>query len=247
MKSTRFRNYVKERLAKEKIPDIDSFMVMTNATPDLILYQLKTKGPQTAAPIAAKLGITAMGVRQHFYRLKREGLVEYVDERQPVGRPRRVWRLTSTSASRFPDSHAELTLEVISAVRAAFGDDGLQRLLEQRTRLQKGAYKRRMKKAGTGLLPQARALAEIRRDQGYMAECIQQRDGSILLTENHCPICAAASSCQGLCREELSLFRSVLGPQARVERIDHILSGARRCAYVISQKRRTSINIQSKR
>ena len=212
-------------------------MLMTNATSDRILYQLKTKGPQTAGPMAATLGVTAMAVRQHLYRLKQRGLVEYIDERRPVGRPARVWRLTPTSASRFPDSHAELTLEVIGAVRAAFGESGLERLLHERTQRQKDSYARRMKKAGAVLLRRAQALAEIRREQGYMAECMRQRDGSILLMENHCPICAAASSCQGLCREELSLFRSVLGGQARVERIDHILAGARRCAYMITRER----------
>jgi predicted ArsR family transcriptional regulator len=212
-------------------------MRMNNATSDRILYQLKTKGPQTAAPMAARLGVTAMAVRQHLYRLMQRGLVEYSDERRPVGRPARVWRLTRTSASRFPDSHAELTLEVISAVRAAFGESGLERLLQERTRRQKDSYARRMKGAGAGLLRRAQALAEIRREQGYMAECVQRRDGAILLMENHCPICAAASSCQGLCREELTLFRSLLGDKARVERIDHILAGARRCAYTITRER----------
>jgi predicted ArsR family transcriptional regulator len=212
-------------------------MLMANITSDRILYQLKTKGPQTASPMAARLGVTAMAVRQHLYRLKQRGLVDYVDERRPVGRPARVWRLTPTSASRFPDSHAELTLEVIGAVRTAFGESGLQRLLEERTRRQKDSYAQRMKKAGAGLLRRAQALAEIRREQGYMAECVQRRDGSILLMENHCPICAAASSCQGLCREELSLFRSLLGGRAQVERIDHILAGARRCAYMITRER----------
>jgi predicted ArsR family transcriptional regulator len=211
-------------------------MLLHNVTSNRILYLLKTKGPQTAAPIAAKLGVTAMAVRQHLYRLKQQDLVDYDDERRPVGRPARVWRLTPTSASRFPDSHAELTLEVIGAVRAAFGETGLERLLHERTKRQRDTYARQMKKAGPGLLRQAQALAEIRRAQGYMAECVQRRDGSILLAENHCPICAAASSCQGLCREELSLFRSLLGGQTRVERIDHILAGARRCAYMITRE-----------
>jgi predicted ArsR family transcriptional regulator len=212
-------------------------MQLNNATSDRILYQLKTKGPQTAGPLAVRLGVTAMAVRQHLYRLKQQGLVDYLDERRPVGRPARLWRLTSTSASRFPDSHAELTLEVIGAVRAAFGESGLERLLHERTLRQKDAYAPRLKKAGAGLLGRAQALAEIRREQGYMAECVQRRDGSILLTENHCPICVAAASCQGLCREELSLFRSLLGGRARIERIDHILAGARRCAYMITRER----------
>jgi len=114
----------------------------------------------------------------------------------------------------------------------------MERLLHERTRRQKDSYERRLKKTGAGLLRRVQALAEIRRQQGYMAECVQRRDGSILLTENHCPICIAAASCQGLCREELSLFRSLLGGRARVERIDHILAGARRCAYMVTRQRR---------
>jgi predicted ArsR family transcriptional regulator len=66
-----------------------------------------------------------------------------------------------------------------------------------------------------------------------MAEWRAEPDGSFLLAENHCPVCAAARICQGFCRSELSVFRSVLGPGVAVERAEHILAGARRCAYVI--------------
>ena len=55
--------------------------------------------------------------------------------------------------------------------------------------------------------------------------------GEYLLIENHCPVCAAAHACRGLCRGELELFREVLGPGVEVERVDHILTGARCCSY----------------
>jgi len=206
-------------------------------TRERILYLLKTKGPQPASTLAQKLRLTAMAVRQHLYRFNEEGLVEFTDERRPVGRPARIWRLTQRAASRFPESHAELTLEMISAIRAAFGEEGLDRLLRERTRRQLKDYGPRMKEAGPELINRVRALSEIRTGQGYMSECIAQPDGTILLAENHCPICVAAESCQGLCREELSLFREVLGKKATVERTDHILAGARRCAYVICPAR----------
>jgi predicted ArsR family transcriptional regulator len=199
-----------------------------------VLYQLKTRGPQTAAQTARRLGVTAMAVRQQLYRLREAGLVQFTDERRKVGRPARVWRLTSAAAERFPDTHGDLTVEIIAAVRAAFGEAGMDKLLRERTRRQLEEYRARLRPAGTSLAKRAHALAEIRRDQGYMAECARMPDGSILLAENHCPICAAAATCQGLCREELSLFRAALGDKARVERIDHILAGARRCAYRIS-------------
>jgi len=76
-------------------------------------------------------------------------------------------------------------------------------------------------------------LAELRTREGYMAAWTEEADGSFLLVESHCPICAAATVCQGFCRSELDIIRTVLGPDARVERSEHLLAGARRCAYRI--------------
>ena len=199
-----------------------------------VLYHLKTRGPQTAAQIARRLSVTPMAVRQHLYRLKDARLVDFSDERRKVGRPARIWKLTGEAAARFPDSHGDLTVEIIGAVRAAFGEAGMDKLLAERTKRQKDEYRARLKPAGSSIAKRAQLLSEIRREQGYMAECTKMPDGSMLLVENHCPICAAAATCQGLCREELSLFRAVLGDKARVERTDHILAGARRCAYLIT-------------
>ena len=78
------------------------------------------------------------------------------------------------------------------------------------------------------------ALADIRTREGYMAEYREAEDGEgWLLIENHCPICAAATACQGFCRSELAIFREMLGPECSIERTEHIVHGARRCAYRI--------------
>ncbi|HEY2664154.1 MAG TPA: metalloregulator ArsR/SmtB family transcription factor [Candidatus Binataceae bacterium] len=203
-------------------------------TDDRILYLLKSKGPQTAAQLARRLGVTAMAVRQHLYRFSTQGLIDFSDQRRAVGRPARMWRLTERAAARFPESHAELTLEMIAAIRATFGEQGLDRLLAERTRLQLREYRKRIRdEDARSLESRVKTLARIRAEQGYMAECVVRPDGSLLLRENHCPICVAAKSCQGLCREELRLFRDLLGPRVQVERTDHILAGASRCAYAI--------------
>ena len=70
-----------------------------------------------------------------------------------------------------------------------------------------------------------------------MAEVRRERPGTFLLVENHCPICAAATACQGFCISELDLFRSVLGPGVDVERTEHIVAGDRRCAYRVTARR----------
>ena len=118
-------------------------------------------------------------------------------------------------------------------MRRAFGDAGLRRLIDERSRDQLRRYRKAMPGRGASLERRVAALAEHRSEEGYMADCSRERDGSLLLVENHCPICAAARSCQTLCRDELQVFRSALGKGARVERIEHLLQGARRCAYRI--------------
>jgi predicted ArsR family transcriptional regulator len=196
-----------------------------------ILHVLKTKGPQTAAALARRLGMTAVAARQHLEPLETEGLVVYVEQPKGVGRPAREWRLTEKAMGLFPDSHGELAVAMLASMRAAFGEGGLEQLVAVRTKAQIRAYRERVSPHAP-LHRKVAALAAIRRDEGYMAEWSREGKGFVLV-ENHCPICAAARTCQGLCAGELDLFRAVLG--ARVERKEHILAGARRCTYRISR------------
>jgi predicted ArsR family transcriptional regulator len=201
---------------------------------DRILHELKTKGPRSAADLAARLGVTREAARQHLAAMEADGLVASEPVRGRVGRPERRWSLTDSPEvdARFPDSHAELTVGLLEAARAAFGAEGLDRLVRERARRQARAYRRRIP-AGASLRERVRVLAALRSEEGYLAEWSEDGDG-FLLVENHCPVCAAARACQGLCRAELDLFRRTLGRDARVERTEYLLDGARRCAYRVS-------------
>ena len=203
----------------------------TNSARDKVLFHLKTKGPQTAAELARRLDVTPMAVRQHLQSLAADSLVSFTDERRKVGRPARVWTLTAAASKRFPDSHGDLTVELLEAVRSTFGNEGLDRLITERSRAQRAAYLKRMPAAAAPVEERIAALAKIRSDEGYMSEWTREDDGSYTLAENHCPIGAAATACQGFCRDELSLFRDLLGQSVSVTRSEHVLAGARRCAY----------------
>ena len=200
---------------------------------EAILDMLKRRGPLTATEIAETLSLTAMAVRQHLYALQAETLVAYSAQPRPIGRPAKLWRLTEASDRFFPDAHAELTVDLIAAVREAFGAEGMDRLLAIRTRDQIAAYGQRIG-GRRALAERLEALAAIRSEEGYMAEVQKAEDGAFLLIENHCPICHAAAACTGLCAAELSVFQAVLGEDVEVRRSDHILAGARRCAYVVT-------------
>ena len=201
---------------------------------DTILQRLKTKGPATTAALAAHLGVSRQAARQQMERLAAGGLVAAEATRAGVGRPRQVWALTEAAHARFPDTHAQVTVELLEAVRAEFGPEGLDRLIRRREAESAKGYATALSGAAT-LEARLDRLAALRAAEGYMAEWTPTGDGAYLLIENHCPICAAATACQGFCRSELSIFRDLLAP-AQVERIDHVLQGARRCAYLVTPK-----------
>jgi len=199
-----------------------------------IIDSLKTDGPQAATALASRFELTGMAIRQHLYALQEEGLVDYTDSPRPVGRPAKLWRLTKAADGYFPDRHADLTVGLISTMQEALGENGFDAVLKARSLEQIESYRSELAGAKT-LLGKAKGLAKIRSREGYMARIDKDADGALLLVENHCPICVAAQSCTGLCQMELEVFQSTMGDGIKVERVDHILAGARRCAYRIEK------------
>jgi predicted ArsR family transcriptional regulator len=206
-----------------------------NKTRSAILRLLKTEGAMNSAHLAKRLGLTAMAVRQHLYALQTEKFVTAEERPGPVGRPAKHWRLTPDADRFFPDAYAELSVALIDALGDAFGESGLKRVLESRSARQQTAYAQRIAPSAS-LGEKLRQLARLRTEEGYMAEVKPDGKAGFLFVENHCPICAAATACKGFCETELELFRAALGPEIGVERVEHIVSGDRRCAYRITEK-----------
>jgi predicted ArsR family transcriptional regulator len=199
---------------------------------DQILHLLKTRGPSTAQALAEALGLTSMGARRQLQAAQDRGLVAFEEVADKVGRPARRWLLTGAGHARFPDRHADLTVQLIAQARAVFGDAGLDLLIAAREQAIEAHYQMEVD-AEQGMAARVAALARARDAEGYMTETEARDDGSVLLVENHCPICAAARECQNFCRSELEIFQRVMGAGCQVERAEHLLSGGRRCVYVI--------------
>ncbi|MGO4810262.1 helix-turn-helix transcriptional regulator [Cupriavidus sp. 2MCAB6] len=202
----------------------------TGSPGDRILFLLKTKGAASTTQIAQALGGTAEAARQQVQKLLAAGLIEGRQQSASgAGRPRQDWTLTASGHGRFPDTHAQLTIQLIGSVRQLFGEEGLDKLIGQREAETRQQYLAAV--AGQEQLAQRLAtLAALRQAEGYMAR-LEQDGADWLLIEDHCPICAAARTCQGFCRAELRIFQEVAGSEATVTREEHLLSDARRCVY----------------
>lgn len=121
---------------------------------------------------------------------------------------------------------------MLISIKDVFGEQGLDELIEHRSKETARQYHEALGRH-TDLEGKVKALVRVRSSEGYMAD-YETTDEGFIFYENHCPICSAASACQGFCRSELEVFEELFEGMAKVERLEHILQGARRCAYAIT-------------
>lgn len=210
---------------------------MNNNAPEneRAIWILKNEGEKTLKDLAQSLGVTTEGARFQLLKLSNDGYVKSESRAKGRGRPQQFWSLTKKGHGKFPDSHSELTLRLINTIKENLGEETLSQLINSTGEDNLRNYRKTIVETDP-LESKVKKLTELREKEGYMAHYEQNQDGDYLLIENHCPICAAATLCQGFCATELNTFQSVLGPNVKVERIDHILAGARRCTYLIQDK-----------
>ncbi|MBU5354082.1 helix-turn-helix transcriptional regulator [Paenibacillus silvae] len=198
-----------------------------------IIDALKQQGGMDVVSLSSQFSLSGMAIRQHLNGLKEEGFVTHIEEARPMGRPTKLWILTPAADRFFPSGYSDLSVSLIQSMKEAFGETGLDQLLAVRNQNMQVQYARHLEGA-SDIKSKLDKLAEIRTMEGYMAEVKEQDDGSLLFIEKHCPICAAAAVCTGLCRNELQLFKTVLGEDVQIERGEYILAGGRNCVYTVS-------------
>ncbi len=206
---------------------------MTSTTRREILSLIKRRGPMTVQELSRSLEITPMGVRQHLAILERDGHVESKGIRRGQGRPSRVYTITVEGDKVFPRTYEQLAASLLEDVQALDGDAKVDALLEFRRKRQLEQYRARM--TGREFGEKVAVLAQIRNEEGYLAEHQQPDKDTFVLIERNCPIRAVADTYRQTCACELALFTEALG--AEVARTDHIVSGSPCCRYVITRTR----------
>lgn len=199
-----------------------------------ILIKLKKQGTLSIQEMAAQVGITEMGIRRHLYALQKDKYVRTTICRQPLGRPAYLYSLTDKAAELFVSSYDALATELIDEMTDMAGSSFVLRLFERRRVKLLQKYTRLVE--GLGLEERAAVLAQMQNDEGYMAELRKDADGNYWLEEANCPIARVAARYQQACQCELSLFSEVL--QTRVERVECMAEGGKKCLYRIEKNKK---------
>ena len=196
-----------------------------------LVTALKHAGEATADQLAAGLGVTVSAVRQQLDALATDGLVAWRPRSRGRGRPTHLYRLTRAAEPLFPKAYGGLTTELLGYVAdtdPALVDD----IFDRRRQRRLDAARARLATVGPALASRVAELARILDEDGYLASYEALADGSFRVVEHNCAVLDVAERYGQACSSEIAFLRQAL-PDARVERVSHMIAGAHSCAYQI--------------
>ena len=197
-------------------------------TRDRVTGLLLEHGPQTAAELATRLGVSPAAVRRHLDALLATGRVAERATREAHrgrGRPARHFVLTERGRSALPHAYDDLALTALRHVAATGGPDAVRAVaeaqlsgLEQRcSTAVDGAIR-----AGGAPVDRAQALATALSAEGYAATASAISGGG-QLCQHHCPVAHVAAEFPQLCEVETAVIGRLVG--THVQRLATIAHG----------------------
>lgn len=196
-----------------------------------VLNELKRTQAMCVADLAARLGMSYMGVKGVCLDLQKRGLLDTWRSPQPIGRPQMLYRLTERAHDLFPATSNAMTSAVLAAAQKLFGVTAAEKLLLIAFQEKSADYASRLK--GDTLAERAKWLARLRDHDGHMSECAAEDSGALRIIEHHSPILDLLREFPLIARLETEMFHRLLG--ASVQREETSVGGMFRAVFVIAE------------
>jgi predicted ArsR family transcriptional regulator len=200
-----------------------------------LLYYLKVMQMAGLSELAEAMGISRMGVHKHLQTLQERGIVNSIEIRKGVGRPRMQYQLTSQGKTLFPKSYSDIATSALDFIERKVGQQGVENFLRERQEQLYIKYGERLKDLGFD--GKVKELARIRDQEGYIAESRKQhKNDNHILLEYNCPIIQIAEKHWEACSVETELFEKLL--DAHIKTTHRAAKGDQVCKFVIREKKR---------
>lgn len=198
-------------------------------------------GPQTAAALGERLGLSPAAIRRHLDALVADGLLV---EREPArsalagrgrGRPARAYAITDAGRAAFPHGYDDLATTALRYLRESGGDAAVEAFAEHRARDLEDRLRDSRSRPVTVQVLAGRLSAE-----GYPTDVRESAAASgplagAQLCQHHCPVAHVAAEFPQLCAAETRMFERVLGTY--VQRLATIGHGDGVCTTHVPQPR----------
>lgn len=176
-----------------------------------VIEELKISGGLPVSELGRKLEIAYMTVKQHCTDLKELGYLErWRVPRTQVGRPEIFYRLTAKADALFPQAGVALTLNLLEALKALFGDTAPDRLLFQHFQQQLEQWRPKLVKAKS-MVEKATLLAGLREKDGCFGRCKYDPERGFRIEEYHHPLLPVFEKFPHAVAMELRMLEQLLG------------------------------------
>lgn len=202
-----------------------------------LLYYLKIMQQAGLEELANVMKVSRMAVHKHLALLQKRGLVEGVETRGRIGRPRMMYQLTSQSKTVFPKSYSAIATYAFDFIEKNMGKEAVEKVLRERQSELFDQYYKRLRDLEFD--KQVKELARIRDEEGYIAESKKESKssgGKHVLLEYNCPIIHIAEKHWEACTTETELFEKLL--DADIETTHRAAKGDSICKFVIKERKR---------
>ena len=194
-------------------------------TRDAVARLILERGPQSAAALAERLGVSPAAVRRHLDALVADGLLAERDPRPDPkrgrGRPARVYALTDQGRAAFPHAYDDLATTALRYLRETGGEAAVSAFAEHRAAALAESLRARIDGDAT-VTTRAAALADGLSANGY-ASTTETAAAGVQICQHHCPVAHVAAEFPELCEAETRAFEQVLGTY--VQRLATIAHG----------------------
>lgn len=202
------------------------------STRERILQTLLNNPRSTITDLADAVNINAISVRHHLTSLQADGLVVAEEERHGVGRPRLVYFLSEKGIEKFPTRYLNLTNRLLDQLKETLPEDILMRVFNQMAVNLASAHSQNVKTLS--LENRLDYLKDILTKEGFSINWEKESD-RYLITELSCPYYHIGQNHPEVCLVDQTLISTLLSIPA--EKIQCVLNGDARCAYIISAEK----------
>jgi len=184
-----------------------------------IIGELKRSGGLAIPELSKLLEMSYMGIKQHCVKLEAMGYVKaWRVPRVEVGRPQKLYKLTSKADPLFPSGGSELVLGLLEGVRSSFGETAPEKLLYHYFEKERDDWIKAVR-SGKSLVEKATRFADVRSKTGHFCHCHYSVDDGFLIEEYHHPLHLVLAKYPRLVLMETRMIEQALGVQVRREEI----------------------------
>ena len=198
------------------------------STRDKILQTLLKKPRSTINDLAEAVGINPISVRHHLTNLQMEGLVEAMEERHGVGRPRLVYALTNEGMERFPTRYLRLTTRLLSQMKETMPEPMVSKLFGQIAEDLASEYANDIK--GLSMEERLDLVKDLLAQEGFTVEW-EKKGSQYQIHEISCPYYQIGMTHPEVCTVDQTLISKMLALHAN--KVQCILDGGAHCTYVV--------------